>query len=321
MEAALHAGSLLAAGLLEPRSEKSRPGHQLSTVALYPGIGFVNSNTATGLRVCLYDDRIGSRDTGKERDQESGLDYFGARYYGSALGRWTSPDWNSTPQPIPFADLKDPQTMNLYAYVRNNPLSRSDLDGHADCGGETNKSFLFCLGNALGFNQTDTQKAEEARNFFELNPKYDQNGNLIDPTKLSNTDVIQAFADYNHQRQQEITDEAIATMGDRAGAVASGIYVSLLDAQAQQHTLSGDATGGGHRPGTGISGKSEFPAGWSDAKIQHEISDVATDPNSARQTQGRVTVVTGTRDGVNIRVAIRDGRIVTGYPTNLPRNP
>jgi len=30
--------------------------------------------------------------TGKERDQETGLDYFGARYYGSALGRFTSPD-------------------------------------------------------------------------------------------------------------------------------------------------------------------------------------------------------------------------------------
>lgn len=32
--------------------------------------------------------------TGKERDSESGLDYFGAKYYGSALGRFTSPDPN-----------------------------------------------------------------------------------------------------------------------------------------------------------------------------------------------------------------------------------
>jgi hypothetical protein len=75
----VHAGSLLAAGLLEPRSEKSRPGHQLSTVALYPGIGFVNSNTATGLRVCLYDYGRRSRATCKERDPESGLDCLGAR--------------------------------------------------------------------------------------------------------------------------------------------------------------------------------------------------------------------------------------------------
>jgi RHS repeat-associated protein len=70
--------------------------------------------------------------TGKERDAESGLDNFGARYYASALGRFMSPDWSEVPEPVPYADLSDPQTLNLYAYVRNNPLNRADLDGH--CG-------------------------------------------------------------------------------------------------------------------------------------------------------------------------------------------
>ncbi len=70
--------------------------------------------------------------TGKERDAESGLDYFGARYYGSALGRFTSPDWSAKPMPVPYAALGDPQSLNLYAYVRNNPLSRADADGHCD---------------------------------------------------------------------------------------------------------------------------------------------------------------------------------------------
>jgi RHS repeat-associated protein len=68
--------------------------------------------------------------TGKERDSESGLDYFGARYYGSALGRFTSPDWAANPQGVPYANLEDPQTLNLYGYVRNNPLSKPDPDGH-----------------------------------------------------------------------------------------------------------------------------------------------------------------------------------------------
>jgi RHS repeat-associated protein len=68
---------------------------------------------------------------GKERDAETGLDYFGARYLSSAQGRWTTPDWSSKPQPVPYAKLTDPETLNLYAYVRNNPLSRTDLDGHA----------------------------------------------------------------------------------------------------------------------------------------------------------------------------------------------
>ncbi|HKD79391.1 MAG TPA: RHS repeat-associated core domain-containing protein, partial [Candidatus Angelobacter sp.] len=70
--------------------------------------------------------------TGKERDGETGLDYFGARYYSNALGRWVSADWSATPVPVPYADLGDPQTLNLYAYVRNIPTARSDFDGHED---------------------------------------------------------------------------------------------------------------------------------------------------------------------------------------------
>lgn len=54
-----------------------------------------------------------------------------------------------------------------------------------------------------------------------------------------------------------------------------------------------------------------------------EISDVATDPAATRVPQGSKTVVTGTRDGVDIRVIIDNAsdEIVTGYPTNLPKNP
>ena len=90
------------------------------------------------------------------------------------------------------------------------------------------------------------------------------------------------------------------------------------------HILEGDATGGGHRPGRGLPGKSEFPPGWSDDRIIEAIESVANDPASPRaaQANGR-TVVTGRRGGVELRVVVeRDGRsIVTGYPTNTPRNP
>ena len=90
------------------------------------------------------------------------------------------------------------------------------------------------------------------------------------------------------------------------------------------HILEGDSRGGGHRPGRGIPGKSEFPAGWSDDRIVAAIEDVANDPASRRRVEadGR-TVVTGRRGGVELRVVVeRDGRtIVTGYPTNVPRNP
>jgi RHS repeat-associated protein len=68
--------------------------------------------------------------TGKERDAESGKDYFGARYYASSMGRWMSPDWSDDPDPIPYADLENPQSFNLYGYTGNNPLSAVDSDGH-----------------------------------------------------------------------------------------------------------------------------------------------------------------------------------------------
>jgi RHS repeat-associated protein len=85
--------------------------------------------------------------TSKERDSETGLDYFGARYFSAAQGRFTSPDefpggivdpftgqQVEQPGPLPYADITDPQTLNKYAYVRNNPLRYTDPDGHADTG-------------------------------------------------------------------------------------------------------------------------------------------------------------------------------------------
>ena len=68
--------------------------------------------------------------TGKERDAETGLDYFGARYLSGAQGRFTSPDWVEAPEPVPYSKLDNPQTLNLYGYVLNNPLSQKDDDGH-----------------------------------------------------------------------------------------------------------------------------------------------------------------------------------------------
>ncbi len=81
--------------------------------------------------------------TGKDRDNETGLDYFEARYYGSLFGRFTSPDeFTGGPDelydfagvaannPTFYADLIDPQSLNKYQYCYNNPLSYVDIDGH-----------------------------------------------------------------------------------------------------------------------------------------------------------------------------------------------
>jgi RHS repeat-associated protein len=76
--------------------------------------------------------------TGKERDTETGNDYFGARYYSSTIGRFMSADWSDETDPVPYADEEDPRTLNLYAYVRNSPSNKRDADGHhQECGPTT----------------------------------------------------------------------------------------------------------------------------------------------------------------------------------------
>ena len=63
--------------------------------------------------------------TGKERDSETGNDSFPHRYYASLRGRWMTPD----PGGMGVAHPGDPQTWNMYAYVRNNPTTLNDPTG------------------------------------------------------------------------------------------------------------------------------------------------------------------------------------------------
>lgn len=67
--------------------------------------------------------------TGQKSDDSTGLMYYGARYYDSALGRFTQPD---TIVPNQF----DPQSLNRFSYVRNNPINLIDPTGHEDCAPE-----------------------------------------------------------------------------------------------------------------------------------------------------------------------------------------
>ena len=64
--------------------------------------------------------------TGKERDSESGNNYFGKRYYASSMGRWLSPDLvNVTEERM----MNPANTLNKYAYAADNPLEFVDPNG------------------------------------------------------------------------------------------------------------------------------------------------------------------------------------------------
>jgi RHS repeat-associated protein len=105
-------------------SENSRPGSATSKPALHPGHDGYKSTTALGLQATLFLNGARSRCPGKERDQESGNDYFGARYYASTMGRWMSPDPSNL-----GVDIYMPQTWNRYNYAVNNPLTIKDANG------------------------------------------------------------------------------------------------------------------------------------------------------------------------------------------------
>lgn len=99
--------------------------------------------------------------TGKQRDAESGLDYFGARFNASNLGRFMTPDWAAKATTVPYADFGNPQSLNLYAYVGNNPMSRVDTDGH-DC--LTIGQYTIACWNRSAFQSIrDAEDAHEAK--------------------------------------------------------------------------------------------------------------------------------------------------------------
>jgi RHS repeat-associated protein len=121
--------------------------------------------------------------TGKERDSESGLDNFGARYDASSLGRFMSPD------PM-GGHRQDPQTLNRYAYVRNNPLSLTDptgLDFYLSCT-PANGGTSTCKQMQVGTDKNG--KAQMAwvqgvtgnNGFTATQIGNDANGNLVDRT-------------------------------------------------------------------------------------------------------------------------------------------
>jgi RHS repeat-associated protein len=93
-----------------------------------------NGENCIPTALATADDPTEQHFTGKERDTESGNDDFGARYYASSMGRFLSPDWSAQAEPVPYAKMDDPQTLNLYGYLRNNPLGGVDADGHCGSG-------------------------------------------------------------------------------------------------------------------------------------------------------------------------------------------
>jgi hypothetical protein len=128
----------------------------------------------------------------------------------------------------------------------------------------------------------------------------------------------------------KIAGSLLKDINDASDSVLRAIYgndiadelegLSLIDKDRVIHILLGDETGGGHL-WPGEAGKTPFPKDWTPQKIITVISDVATGPDSILSPSGKSVVkAIGTIEGVTITVIMKLGKIITGYPTNLPRN-
>jgi len=114
--------------------------------------------------------------TGKQRDYESGLDFFEARYFGGGnnLGRFMTPD------PL-GGGLADPQTLNKYAYVRNNPLSLTDPTGLYICTGTQDQCKKF----EITLDSLRSRKGDVGRAATAYGAKGEDNGVTVGFADLS----------------------------------------------------------------------------------------------------------------------------------------
>jgi len=151
--------------------------------------------------------------TGKERDSESGLDNFGARYNASSLGRFMSPD-----PLMASATVYNPQTWNRYTYALNNPLKFIDPDGLKEVSAE------------------DCQKDPKCVT-VKLNVVYDANANngkgLTDKQKEQFQGQLQEakdqFGDSNVHFDVTYNSGSVGSGGDVTGAVQGAVNLFVSD--------------------------------------------------------------------------------------------
>jgi len=108
--------------------------------------------------------------TGQEKDLETGLNYYGARYYNSHTRRFTQPD-------DIIQNIYNPQSLNRYSYVLNNPLRYTDPTGHLI----QIPIALYLYASALTASpdlQTDIQFLSMALSDYKQNPNEENSINV-----------------------------------------------------------------------------------------------------------------------------------------------
>jgi RHS repeat-associated protein len=174
---------------------------------------------------------------GKERDTETGNDDFGARSYSSRFGRWLSADWSNVPVPVPYANLTNPQTLNLYSMVSDDPESFADLDGHTStqmyqvatpgAGSAWDPAFAGSMTDDSGL----TLEEHNAMAAAEAAQAAQQTTAATTATPVTTTTTATAVEKTAQQEIDKVVKPLIESAAEEAGAVA-GILSKVFGAVA-----------------------------------------------------------------------------------------
>ena len=171
--------------------------------------------------------------TGKERDTESILDYLGARYHSSSLGRFMTPDefWKDS-------HIGDPQSWNEYAYVRNNPLRYIDPSGEGAMDGSCYADGDSCGtagGGSQGQQQSQQQQGQQQLSVADVSK-------IIQQAQKSSSDPATiAFNIFNSLgNNASVTGEILRAAIKATGVKLEGAAADLIS-HADSITKSGNA--------------------------------------------------------------------------------
>lgn len=248
-------------------------------------------------------DGVRQQFTSKERDVETGLDYFLARYYSSSQGRFTSIDPENYQARL---DLSDPQSWNAYTYVNNNPLHRVDPNG---------KGFFSKLKNwllwAVWGEEEDVKRVEEKRR-NDLLRNADPDGGIIIMSPVTGQ-YVRVYPREMNRLNVWLWSDAVYYWQEQGGGyrqLTPAEFASVIDAKNYAKQIADGHAWTKHQK--------EFP-GWDKQKFTDKIDETIKEAkgSNVKNLSGGRTAYWNDKEKM---VVIRDPKNLDGGTAFRPTN-